>query len=457
MQHFRVRMTILLLLLVSLSLAACTGQTNSQSPAASSDAQTAPQLSESKDSSESARQEPSQPAIQAPDAPSVPPSTFSGKEAYKHVQQLASTIGARAAGTAEERAAADYIASYFSKLGYNVQQQPFEFDDYDVQASGLEIKTPSSESIRSLALAFSIGGDVTGPLKAAGLGNPADFSAGGFDRTIVLLERGTIRFSEKVANAAKAGAVGAIVYNNTEGDLLGNLGEASTIPIVGIKRADGERLLDLLKAGPLQMRLNVDAKNRRITSQNVIAKGGDTCRTVIGGHYDSVPAGPGANDNASGTASVMELARVARGQAQAKGLCFMAFGSEELGLWGSRRYVESLSDADKKSISLMINMDMVGVGDRWSIMGSQEPGKQVADIAQALGVAVTTSSQTGRGGGGSDHASFIQAGIPAVFFYRMEDPNYHTANDKAEFVDPTAMEEAGKMAASLLEKLPVAR
>ena len=258
-----------------------------------------------------------------------------------------------------------------------------------------------------------------------------------------------------MGNAAAAGAAGVVVYNNVAGRFDGNLGRAgSTIPAVSIAKEDGDRLAGLLAAGRLEVTLEVDAGKQQLQSQNVVAQAGDGCRVVIGGHYDSVAAGPGANDNASGTGVVVELARVMKPVAAAKQLCFVAFGSEELGLWGSRRYVEALAPAEKTAVVAMINLDMVGVGETWRLFGSDSLSDPALASAHAAGAVVDGFSGEGRGsGGGSDHASFIQAGVPAVFIHRQNDPNYHTPEDKPEFTNPDLLETAGKIAVELVNRL----
>ena len=385
------------------------------------------------------------------------PQSFSGQEAYRHIQYLAETIGSRPTGTSQEQAAADYIAGQLRGYGYRVEQQRFEFEHYDDRGGSLALLTPSTNSIANHTLASSPTGDVTGALVAAGIGRPEDFPPQGLAGQIALVERGTLRFSEKVANAANAGAVGVVVYNNVSGEFRGSLGEQGSIPVVGITQEDGQRLMALLQQGQVTVHLKVDAGQRVIQSQNVVAKTGDTCRVIVGGHYDSVPEGPGANDNASGTATAMEVARGMRGQAEAQGLCFVAFGGEELGLWGSRKFVEALSEDARSKLVAMINLDMVGVGDRWRITGSTNLQDLTSTVSQGLGIEVRPFEGSTRAGGGSDHAPFLAAGIPAVFIHRLDDPNYHTTNDTAEHVDPAALEAASRMVVGMLNQLATAR
>lgn len=372
---------------------------------------------------------------------------FSGQNAYEHVKALAEGIGVREAGTDGERRAADYIAGQFRSQGYTADILPASFEISDESASTLEV---GGRRYDGNSLGFSASGDVSGPLVVvSGLGRAADYPAGA-KGAVVLVERGTLPFSEKVANAAAAGAVAIIVYNNEAGEFRGTLGQAGKVPALGVSGDVGAQLKAL--AGQ-PVRVAVETRRRTVESRNVLARTGESCRVVVGGHFDSVPAGPGANDNASGTATTIELARVLRPLADQGRLCFMAFGAEELGLWGSRLWVRSLSDAEKQGITAMVNLDMVGLGDHWNIIGSLALVTQVGDIAKGLGIQVRLAPGGGSGGGGSDHASFMNAGIPAVFFYHGEDPNYHLPTDQARYVQPDALAEAGRMAAALIRQL----
>lgn len=396
---------------------------------------------------------PSPTAAPPPPAPALPPA-FSGAEALRQVQELADRIGTRASGGPKEAEAATYIDRQFAAQGYQVRQQLFDFDMYE--ATGSKLTERGGAEIANGPLYFSGGGQVSAPVVAAGIGRPEDFPRGGLEGAIALIERGTLTFADKMANATAAGAGGVIIYNNAPGRFDGNLGRAgSTIPAVSITQEDGRRLA--AAASPV-VTLEVQAGRKQFQSRNVIAQAGPACRVVIGSHYDSVPAGPGANDNASGTGAVIELARVLKPAAAQKQLCFIAFGSEELGLWGSRRYVESLSPAEKDGMTAMINLDMVGVGDTWRLFGSDGLGDLALQSARAAGVAVDRFSGEERSsGGGSDHAPFIQAGIPAVFIHLQTDPNYHTAEDRAVHIKPASLEQAGRIAVELVNRLPETR
>jgi aminopeptidase YwaD len=171
---------------------------------------------------------------------------------------------------------------------------------------------------------------------------------------------------------------------------------------------------------------------------------------VLGAHYDSVPDGPGANDNASGTATVIELARALRARNVPYTVRVVLFGSEEIGLVGSREYISALNARERERIVAMLNFDMVGVGADPQVGGSDELVDLAVSLAEEHGRSVT---QIGAAGGGSDHGSFIEAGIPALFFYRSNDPNYHSPNDRAEYVEAKFLESAAQLALWLIDRV----
>jgi aminopeptidase YwaD len=157
---------------------------------------------------------------------------------------------------------------------------------------------------------------------------------------------------------------------------------------------------------------------------------------IIGGHYDTVPGVPGANDNTSGIASLMMIAREIADKEYPFTIRFIFFGSEELGLYGSRHYVDSLTPEEQGNIIAMLNYDALGAGEP-SILGDVELTSKVMDYAKANSFDIQQSQ--GLRGGSSDHASFQAVGIPAVFFFGDDFSRIHTPSDAPEFIEPELM------------------
>lgn len=225
------------------------------------------------------------------------------------------------------------------------------------------------------------------------------------------------------------------------------------------------------------------------TSQNVIAsRSGEGPAIVVGAHYDSVDAGTGADDNASGVAVLLAAAAVVAEVETVYPVTFVAFGAEEIGLVGSHAYAESLGEnLSEQEVMVMLNIDTVGIGDNFNVYAGAEtesesfsdpytPGPTWArDLALALGADlghdVGTSppeSWDGFTGPWSDHVPFVNAGIPVIYFERWnwsagEDPAWgqetieqdylHTADDQFANVDPAKIEPVAETAAAVVVAL----
>ncbi|MEU5140167.1 M28 family metallopeptidase [Streptomyces sp. NPDC021139] len=152
------------------------------------------------------------------------------------------------------------------------------------------------------------------------------------------------------------------------------------------------------------------------TGYNLIADwpGGDANQVVMAGsHLDSVTSGPGINDNGSGSSAVLETAlAVARsGYQPTKHLRFAWWGAEELGLVGSRYYVNSLGSAERAKISGYLNFDMIGSPNPGYFVYDDDPTIEKTFKDYYAGLGISTEIET-EGDGRSDHAPFKNAGVP---------------------------------------------
>ncbi|MFJ3442724.1 M28 family metallopeptidase [Streptomyces sp. NPDC086081] len=152
------------------------------------------------------------------------------------------------------------------------------------------------------------------------------------------------------------------------------------------------------------------------TGYNLIADwpGGDAGQVVMAGsHLDSVSSGPGINDNGSGSSAVLETAlAVSRAQYKpTKHLRFAWWGAEELGLVGSRYYVNQLATGDRSRISAYLNFDMIGSPNPGYFVYDDDPAIEKTFKDYFTGIGVPTEIET-EGDGRSDHAPFKSAGVP---------------------------------------------
>jgi len=181
---------------------------------------------------------------------------------------------------------------------------------------------------------------------------------------------------------------------------------------------------------------------------------------VVGAHYDHLGrvdrvVYPGADDNGSGTAVVLGLARAfAAAGGTGRTLVFAFFGAEELGLIGSRHYVNRPAVPLDRTVG-MVNFDMVGrLQGRPLQVGGGDSGSRlralVSDAAQADGVALDVS---GSPYGPSDHSRFYAAGVPVLFFFTGGHADYHRPGDTADKIDAAGMARVASVGTRVIERL----
>ncbi len=344
--------------------------------------------------------------------------------------------GTRVSGTAGYDESVDYVVDQLEASGYAPEVQSFVFNTFITKsATVLEQVSPAPAGpIPTSIFSYSGSGDVTAPVTALAA-PPADATPGcdaadfaGFpDGNIALISRGACNFSLKAANAAAAGASAVVIYNNTSGALNGTLGEDFTLdlPVTSVTQAVGA---DLVATPGLVLRVKADTLRGPATTYNVTAEleGSNADNVVMAGaHLDSVNAGPGINDNGSGSASILEVAKKMSKVKPVNTVRFAWWGAEESGLVGSTRYVEGLSEAEVDEIALYLNFDMVGspnhvffvydgddsdaVGAGAGPAGSDRIEKTFEAFYSQRGIPFKGTDFSGR----SDYGPFIEAGIPS--------------------------------------------
>jgi len=352
-------------------------------------------------------------------------------------------LGPRVAGTPVMEKASSYLIEEYRKAGYVTQVQTFTYPKFEDLGASL---TVGGTTIKGRALDGSVAGKVNAPLVTVpNVGRPADFAKVDVKGAIALVRRGEIRFLEKAQNAANAGAIGLVIVNTEPGNFYGTLGGAAKIPVLALTGEQGNPLIKRVQTERLKVGMKVNTRQRVVTGRNVIAhlKGVTKPSVLLGGHYDSVSGSPGANDNASGTAVVLEIARRLSGTPLGRQAWFVAFDGEEDGLHGSRAFVSAAQPQFLSNLKAMLNFDMVGVNDNLRVGGTPS--------LTALAKAAKNSISTFESYSGSDHAPFATADVPVLFFYRGQEPNYHTPNDKQ--VDPRLLDETAQVGLDVVKQL----
>ena len=383
-----------------------------------------------------------------------------GMEGFETLSELTGAHSPRASASGEERAAAIYIAAQFEALGYSTEITPFTVELPRTDPPVLRVDHPLAQPVGSLdawalPLENSGQGEATGVLTAVGKGLLHEVTPTSLAGRIALIERGTITFQEKVSRIADAGGVAAVIYNNRDGAFNGRLTGPSKIPAVAISRERGKALLELLSSGSVEATVSVVFETRE--SANVVAElqGADPEGgvVVLGGHYDTVPGVPGANDNGSGIATLLTIARQASQRTYPFSLRFIAFGSEEIGLLGSQRYVDSLSQSELADIVAMFNFDALGTGDTLVMVATPWLGDLFEGAAGKGDSRVRLERRDGLLGASSDHAPFVAAGVSFASIFASDLSRIHAPEDVLEHIDPLRIGEAATLAIATLDAL----
>lgn len=375
------------------------------------------------------------------------------------LQQIADQNGGnRVSGFPAFDQSVDYVEGRLTAAGYDVTVQPFEFPfNADRTPPVFQQTAPDpatyADGVDFASMTYSGNGDITAVVTAVDLvvpaPGPANGNTSGCEATdfagfpagnIALIQRGTCTFRAKADNAQAAGASAVIIFNEGQpgrtSAVAGTLSTPGvTIPVIGTTFAIGDDLRNGVSNGDTgsQARVRVDRVSETRTTYNVLAEtptGDPNNVIVVGAHLDSVPRGPGINDNGSGSAGILEIAESisARGILPRNKIRFAFFGAEEFGLLGSRYYVGQLSAAEKDAIALNLNFDMIGSpnyvrfvydGDNSAYPvgpgsadgpdGSGEIERVFHDYFSGVGLASSETPFSGR----SDYGPFIEQGIPA--------------------------------------------
>jgi hypothetical protein len=367
----------------------------------------------------------------------------------------------RNSGEPGYKASVDYVADAMRKAGYDVTLQPYTF------TYSSYIGTPRFSQVSPTPRSFTLisdwnpgnsEGDAAGAqIQPAGgtLMPPTGGSTSGcdpsnFDSTfagkIALIQRGTCNFGVKVLNATAAGAVGVIIFNegNTpertpvfSGSMVDAAGNpfVASIPVAFTSFGIGESLYNQYTAGtPPVMSLSIhQIVDRNRTDWNVIAesKGGDPNHVVVvDAHLDAI-YGAGMLDNASGSATILDIAQKMRMVRPLNKLRFIWFGGEELGELGSKYYVDHLSASELGKIRYDLDADVmatpnysIGVLDPAAVdlfgrtVSTVFPPQVYQPSKVARDMAVNYFNSTGQNHiffspKGTDAEQFQLAGVPA--------------------------------------------
>jgi Zn-dependent M28 family amino/carboxypeptidase len=386
------------------------------------------------------------------DAVKVGNDTSGIRQHLKNLQSIANANnGNRATGTKGHEQSADYVISKLNATKYfDVSSQPFiatVFTELATPTLSASAPAPTWTANTDYAtMEFSGSGQVSGkPIVVVDYTPPTSqpsASSAGCESTdftepltgkVAVIQRGTCDFGLKAKNAQDRGAVGVIIFNEgTIGDpdrnglINGTVGGYGvTIPTLEATYAVGKYLNENRSS---TVSLSAATRIDNIGTRNVVAstKTGRTDRVVVvGAHLDSVPEGPGINDDGSGTSTDLEVAlQMAKlGIKPVNQVRFIWFSGEEQGLFGSDHYANTLSKSGVSSIQAMLDFDMLaspnwalniydGDGSEYGVAGPNGSGT-VESVFQKFFDGRGKYTERVAFDGRSDYDGFTAVGIPA--------------------------------------------
>ncbi|NQW17431.1 MAG: Zn-dependent exopeptidase M28 [Chloroflexi bacterium] len=359
-----------------------------------------------------------------------------GARAFKYTESLAIDLAPRMSATDHELRSAEFLRDRMAELGYESELQNFEFDYLNQEGDFIHLIGLAESSMNARMIRGSSPGTEEGLLVNIGLGRIQDIPADGLNGAIAFALRGEIPFETKAQNAASAGAAAIIVANSYPDPISAAFSREFEFLAVSVSGLDGDKLRQRIDGGQATVRLDVTPEV--LPSRNIVAtnRGVSGDIVILGAHFDTVPGSPGAVDNASGVAIVLTIAEEIAGLNLPYELRFVFFGSEELGLFGSQHYLNSLTPEEASRVSLMINLDAVGAG-QLELHGDSELVAAAQDIADDLDISVRRGVIPANSS--SDHAPFEAAGIPVLMLFGSDFSQIHTPLDAMDTVEPDTL------------------
>lgn len=408
-----------------------------------------------------------------------------------HIGYLADDkLEGRRAGSAGEKLAMEYIADQFKTLGLQPKGTAGFYQPFEIQ-EGKEIKEGTLFSINDVKLEkgkdfFPFPFSALKSVDAAPAVALQEADMPWFvDLKEILAENQQnphFDLTEYIRNNSKKaydkGATAIIIYNTsaTDDKLTFNGKDKSSltpIPVIYVKKEAAKKYFSDATA-TLNLKLKVDIGEKNRTGHNVVAylDNGAASTVVLGAHFDHLGYGEdgnsmlrtgeklihnGADDNASGTAALLELAKRLKGSKdKSSNYLFLAFSGEELGLFGSKYFTEHPT-VDLATVNYMINMDMVGrLNDSTHILtvGGYGTSPQWATVINTqdkklpFGIKIDSS-----GSGPSDHTSFYRKDIPVLFFFTGQHKDYHRPSDDADRINYNGELQVINYIESIIDKL----
>ena len=356
------------------------------------------------------------------------------------LEALGVEIGPRRKGTPEAARAAEVVAAAFRELGLEPHFQEFPFVGYEAEEPELEVDG-RPVAAGPCEYAQSTGPDgVTGVLRRYGA-LPGDITGGS---------------SAIWAIEDDAGGVLALVYENPV------VADGGAIPFISFYGPLVTGPSCFVVRGHPALRDSARARLRSggrfvhgLTERNVLATlpGANEEAVVVCAHYDSVWHGPGVIDNATGVEAVRRVAERLVGREHPRTVVFAAWAAEEIGLVGSRWFVQDAKNRGELDRYIgVVNLDCVAHGEKLMLMAAPPALlDRATSEARRLGLDDRYELQTLEPGAGTDHIPFVEAKIPAVSILYFPYPEYHLPTETLALVDERKLADSVELAVALVE------
>lgn len=409
------------------------------------------------------------------------------KKLKKDIGYLASDkLEGRRTGSEGEKLASEYIIAHYNAAGIQGYKgkyiYPFEFTIGRKSGKATTISVDGSE-LKKAKLAYPLA--FSANKKVSGEAIPGIMEHGKIWLTPMFEDEEQAKdphFNweksafERCEQAIKTGATAVVFYDQYDAKYPAEFNkrseyEALSIPVAYITYK-GYQQQHMADGKEVNIELDMNLEEQMLTGNNVLAyvDNGAKYTVVFGAHYDHLGHGEdgnslhaakdgaihnGADDNASGTAALMQLATWVKDNGLKNyNYLFMHFSAEELGLIGSKKAVEALG-LDSTNVSYMLNMDMVGrLNDSTHALqvggvGTSPAWGKVVNMNDERFKITTDSS----GVGPSDHSSFYYKGIPVLFFFTGTHSDYHKPSDDADKINYKGQAQVMQYIYAIAEKM----
>ena len=391
-----------------------------------------------------------------------PSADSSADRAYGHVENIAS-IGPRFAGTAAETMAASYIENEFKSYGLEVWVENFTIEkSYTIEENHLRVTSPEQFDLDFVPILYSPSAENVAGELAQVTELPANYDQ--LQGQFVLVDRENLEgFIGEMTGAMPLAVL--TYYENwpTHSEIWT---AELNFPVLWISWEDAQHLIELLAHDNVEVNLQFKVRAENSISQNVVAlmRGQSDETIVVGAHHDSMLT-PGAVDDASGVAVVLEIAHILSTENLQRTILFTSFGGEELGLLGSADFAGR--HTENKIVATII-FDAIAPGPENGLRIGLEGPREYAttewldayaqELAENMGFYVG-SEDIYTVGGDSDYASFTNLGVPGTWVYWVN-PEHgdalwptHTLGDNLDAVNKTRLGQVVTFGAELVRRL----